>query len=103
MNVRYSARAVADIAEIFQYIAKQDLATALAVEADIRSTCEGVAEFPYASPRTDIANVFRAPVKRRGFTIFYRGHGCLWWRSSAWSAASASATSRDCRNPDRAP
>jgi plasmid stabilization system protein ParE len=72
MNLRYSARAVADIADIFQYIAKQDVATALAVEADIRGTCEAVCDFPYASPRTDIANVFRAPVTRRGFTIFYR-------------------------------
>lgn len=40
MKVVYSKRAVADIAAIFDYITQQDLATAMAVEADIRRAYE---------------------------------------------------------------
>lgn len=72
MKVVYARRAQADIAEIFDYIADQNPGTAMAVEQDIREACEGLAQMPYANPRTDRPNVFRMPLKRRGFTVFYR-------------------------------
>jgi plasmid stabilization system protein ParE len=72
VKIKYARRAQADIAEIFTHISAQDADTALAVEADIRRACEGLMQFPYANPATDIANVYRMPLPRRGFTVFYR-------------------------------
>ena len=68
----YSRRSQSDIAEIFNYIATQDYSIALAVEADIKKACEGLARFPYANASTQRADVFRMPVRKRGFTVFYR-------------------------------
>ena len=72
MRVVYGRRAQSDIAEIFDHITQQDTATALAVEADIRKACDGLGQFPYANPATDIAHVYRMPLPRRGYTVFYR-------------------------------
>jgi plasmid stabilization system protein ParE len=52
MKVVYANRAVADISEIFDYIEKQDLNSAMAVEADIRQACERLSQFPYSNPQT---------------------------------------------------
>ena len=72
MKVVYGRRAQREIAEIFKYIEQQDPAVALAVEADIRRACDGLGQFPYANPSTDITNVYRLPLPKRGFTVFYR-------------------------------
>jgi plasmid stabilization system protein ParE len=42
VKVVYASRAVTDISRIFDYFEKQDLATAMAVEADIRQACEAL-------------------------------------------------------------
>jgi plasmid stabilization system protein ParE len=72
MKVVYSRRAQTKIANIFDHITQQDSNTASAVEADIRSACDGLGQFPYANAATDIANVYRMPLPKRGFTVFYR-------------------------------
>jgi plasmid stabilization system protein ParE len=72
MRVVYSRRAQSDIGEIFDHISQQDLSVALAVEADIRQACDGLGQFPYANVTTDRANVYRMPLPKRGFTVFYR-------------------------------
>ena len=72
MRVVYSERTVADIAEIFDYIEQQDHVTARAAEADIRRACEGFSQFPHSNPKTSRPNFYRMPIKRRGFSVFYR-------------------------------
>jgi plasmid stabilization system protein ParE len=72
MRVVYGRRAQTDIGAIFDYIAQQDLITALAVETDIRKACDGLGQFPYANVATDLARVYRMPLPKRGFTVFYR-------------------------------
>ena len=72
MRVVYGRRAQGDIADIFDHITQQDVSTALAVEADIRNACEGLGQFPYANASTDIAHVYRMPLPKRGYTVFYR-------------------------------
>ena len=65
-------KAQSDIAEIFDYIAAQDSNVALAVEAEIMTACYRLGDFPYANPATQRKNVFRMPIRRRGFAVFYR-------------------------------
>jgi plasmid stabilization system protein ParE len=72
MKVEYSLRAQSDIGEIFAYISAQDTGTAMAVEGDIRCACQLLASFPYTNSKTDLANVYRMPLPRRGLTVFYR-------------------------------
>ncbi len=72
MKVVYGRRAQRDLMELFDYIAAQDPDTAAAVEMDIRAACEGLGLFPYANVATDIPRVYRMPLPKRGYTIFYR-------------------------------
>jgi plasmid stabilization system protein ParE len=72
MKVVYGRRAKSDINNIFDHISQEDPSTALAVESDIRKACEGLRRFPYANVQTDLAHVYRMPIPKRGFTIFYR-------------------------------
>ena len=72
MKVVYGRRAQSDIAEIFDHITKQDQTIAWAVEADNRKACEGLGQFPYANAATDIPHVYRMPLPKRGYTVFYR-------------------------------
>jgi plasmid stabilization system protein ParE len=51
MKVVYGRRAQKDIAEIFDFIVKQDHSSAMAVEADLRRSCDGLWQFPYANSR----------------------------------------------------
>jgi plasmid stabilization system protein ParE len=72
MKVVYGRRAQTDIAAIFDYISQQDLKAALAVESEIRRACSGLGQFPYANVATDLAHVYRMPIPKFGFTVFYR-------------------------------
>ena len=72
MRVVYGRRAEIDIAGIFEYISQQDPVTALAVESAIREACDNLGQFPYANMATDLAHVYRMPIPKRGFTVFYR-------------------------------
>jgi plasmid stabilization system protein ParE len=72
MKVVYAECARQDIAAIYDYIASSNPTAAQVVEDAIRSTCEALAEFPYAAPATDEPNVRRAPLARYPYTIFYR-------------------------------
>ena len=46
---------------------------ARAVEAEIQRACEGLGQFPYANPATDIAHVYRMPLPKRGCRRSLRG------------------------------
>jgi plasmid stabilization system protein ParE len=72
MKVVYADRARQDIANIYDTIARHNPAAALRVEDRIRVTCEGLADFPFASVATDESNVRRTPLVRFPYTVFYR-------------------------------
>lgn len=72
MKVVYAERARQDMAAIYDYIALRNGRAAQAVEDAIRTTCEALADFPFAAPATDEPNVRRAPLVRYPYTIFYR-------------------------------
>ncbi len=72
MRVVYAERARRDISEIFDSIAKHSSVSARRVEAAIRIQCERLAEFPYAAAATDEPRVFRVPMIRYPYTVFYR-------------------------------
>jgi toxin ParE1/3/4 len=72
MKLVYAERARDDIGKIYDRIAGDSPTNAQRVEDKIRATCEGLADFPYASAPTDEPNVRRLPVVRYPYTIFFR-------------------------------
>lgn len=72
MKVVYAERARNDIADIYDSIARHNPVAAQRVEDKIHATCEGLADFPYASAATDEPNVRRIPLVRFPYTVFYR-------------------------------
>lgn len=72
MKVVFAERARKDIAEIYDYIAQQNPSAAQRVEDMIRSVCEGLCHFSYASAATDEPGVRRIPLVRFPYTIFCR-------------------------------
>lgn len=72
MIVIYAPRSRQDIVDIFDSIAQHNPEAAQRVENLIRTTCDGLAAFPYAAPATDEPNLRRLPLGRYPYTIFYR-------------------------------
>lgn len=72
MIVRYRARALADIDDIFHYLAERSPAGARNVVRAIRSGIQIIAEQPYSSPETDMTQVRVKIVRRYRYKIFYR-------------------------------
>lgn len=72
MKVVFSWRARVDIAKIYDTIADNNPKAAQRVENVIRAKCERLGEFPQSAQRTDEPNLYRLPVGRYPYTIFYR-------------------------------
>jgi len=72
MKVVYAERAKADIGDIYDAIAVENARAARRVEDRIRKACEGLSDFPYVAAATDEPGVFRLPLVRYPYTIFYR-------------------------------
>ena len=72
MRVTYAERARSDIVAIYEAIAAHDRAAAQRVEDLIRSRCQGLAVFPFASVPTDEPGIRRLPLVRHPFTIYFR-------------------------------
>ena len=72
MKVVYAVRAQHDIVGIYDAIAPHNHAAAQRVENLIRTKCDALADFPFASELTDEPNVRRLPLVRYPYTIFYR-------------------------------
>jgi plasmid stabilization system protein ParE len=72
MRVVFAERARQDIADIYDSIAAKSPAAAQRVEDAIRLACERIAEFPHASAATDEPGVFRRPLVKYRYAIFYR-------------------------------
>jgi toxin ParE1/3/4 len=72
MKIVYAERARRDIGEIFDAIAANSTSAAKRVEAEIRIQCERLTGFPYAAAKTDEPQVYRVPLVRYPYTVFYR-------------------------------
>jgi toxin ParE1/3/4 len=72
MSVRYTARALEQLAEIFEYIAQDNPQAAHAVQARIRTSIERLDDFPFAGRITDRPGVRVLTVVRYPYLIFYR-------------------------------
>jgi len=71
MKVRYSPRALAQLEEIHEYIARRNRSAAISVVARIQSLCVTLGEFPGMGAATDQPGVRMAPVVRYPYLIFY--------------------------------
>jgi plasmid stabilization system protein ParE len=72
MKVVYAERAKADIGDIYDLIAVENPRAARRVEDRIRKTCAALSDFPYVAAATDEPGIFRLPLVRYPYTIFYR-------------------------------
>ena len=72
MRVRFTPRAVRDLAAIYDNIARRSYMSAQRVEDTIRVACLGLADFPEIGVLNSRKNVRRLPVVTYRFTIFYR-------------------------------
>ncbi len=72
MIIVYAETARRDITAIYDSIAPHNKQAAKRVESLIRIKCERLADFPYAAAKTDEPGVFRLPLVRYPYTIYYR-------------------------------
>jgi plasmid stabilization system protein ParE len=72
MMLIYSPEALGDIDEIHRHVSAQSIQMADTIEAAIRGGCEACERSPYLYPATATKSVRRHPIRRYGFTIFYR-------------------------------
>jgi len=75
MSLRYTARALAQLGEIFDYIAHDNSRAAHDVHAKIRASIESLPRFPFAGQATDKPGVRVLTITRYPYWIFYRVEG----------------------------
>jgi toxin ParE1/3/4 len=71
-EVRYSPRAAADLASIYEYLNRHSASGALRVMAAIYAAVEFARRHPQAAERTPIPGVRVKLVQRYRFKVFYR-------------------------------
>jgi addiction module RelE/StbE family toxin len=72
MSVRYTARALGQLAEIFDYIAQHNPRAAHAVQLRIKLSIERLDDFPFAGRITDHPGVRVLTIVRYPYRVFYR-------------------------------
>jgi toxin ParE1/3/4 len=75
MSVRYTARALEQLAEIFDYIARDNPQAAHAVQARIKASIERLDDFPFAGRITERPGVRVLTVVRYPYRVFYSTFG----------------------------
>jgi toxin ParE1/3/4 len=75
MSVRYTARALEQLAEIFDYIARDNPRAAHAVQMRIKLSIERLDSFPFSGRITDRPGVRVLTIVRYPYRIFYRAYG----------------------------
>jgi len=75
MSVRYTRRALVQLAEIFDYIAHDDPRAAHAVQTKIRASIETLGSFPFAGRATDKLGVRALTITRYPYRAFYTVYG----------------------------
>jgi toxin ParE1/3/4 len=72
MKLVFAKAALRDIAQIYQSISARNPAAALRVEKLIKATCERLTEFPFIAAATDLPDIYRLPLVRYPYAVFYR-------------------------------
>ncbi len=72
MSIRYTQRALHQLAEVFEYIAKDNPRAANEVQAKIKASIGTLAEFPFAGRATDETGVRILSIVRYPYRVFYR-------------------------------
>ena len=72
MKIVYAPRALRDIDEILSYIHQRSPRGAHAVSQAIEHTIELCALNPRATARTNVPNLYRRPLSKYRYTVFYR-------------------------------
>ena len=72
MRVRYRARALSDLEDIYRYLAPRSPSGAHNVLRVIHGAIDEIAEFPYSAVRTDDPNFRVKVLGRYRYKIFYR-------------------------------
>jgi toxin ParE1/3/4 len=72
MKLVYAPRALRDIDEILAYIQSRSRQGAHSVSVAIEHTIGGCVLNPYIGAKTDEPNLYRYPLARYRYTIFYR-------------------------------
>ena len=75
MRLRYTPRAYADIARIYEYIAKYNVGAATSVVRQIRLTSGLLARHPGLGRETDITGVRVFPTARYPYLVYHRVRG----------------------------
>jgi toxin ParE1/3/4 len=72
MKLVYAPRALRDIDEILAYIQSRSTQGAHSVSVAIEHTIDACVLNPYIGAKTDEPNLYRYPLARYRYTIFYR-------------------------------
>ena len=72
MKVRYTARARADLREIYAYLYERSPRGALNVRSSIRNAVASLGQEPRRGQPTDLPDVRRVPVVRYRHAIYFR-------------------------------
>lgn len=75
MKLRFAPRARADIADIYQYIARHNRTAATAIVRQVRSTSQLLARHPGLGRETDISGVRVIPTARYPYLVYHRVSG----------------------------
>jgi addiction module RelE/StbE family toxin len=79
MKVRYSSRALQDLAEIVAYLDDRSPSAAEAVRRAIETSIMVLADFPLLAPETDIAGVREMTIARYPYKVYYAVEGEEVW------------------------
>jgi len=72
MRVRFSPRALADLEAIRAFLVPRSPRGADNVRVEIARTVDHLAQFPGAGSITDEPDLFRYPMRKYSYTIFFR-------------------------------
>lgn len=71
MKVRYTAKALRQLDEIFSYIAEQDPGAAQRVQARVKQSILRVGRHPYSARPTERFGIRVLPIVRYPYLVFY--------------------------------
>jgi addiction module RelE/StbE family toxin len=71
VKIRYRPNALAQLDNIFAYIAVHSQPSAHRVIARIKRSIDQLADFPYSGRRSEIADIRELPIVRYPYIVFY--------------------------------
>jgi plasmid stabilization system protein ParE len=79
MNVRYSPRALADLADIVTYLDERSPVAARAVRRAIETSIAVLADFPELATLTDVPDVREMTIVRYPYKVYYTAEDSEVW------------------------